>query len=54
MRVELITIKVTVITARNLKGAAYLTNKKQYEVAEDASEMFLRQVEKKKRKTSKV
>ena len=47
MAAELVTIKVTVETKRNFKGAAYLTNKKMYEAAESASEMFLQLVEKK-------
>jgi len=47
---ELTTIKVTVETARNIKGAAYLSGEKQYEAAEKASEMYLTLLEKKKTK----
>ena len=52
MATILTTIKVTVETARNFKGAAYLLNKKQYEAAELASEMFLTHLEKITRKKS--
>lgn len=45
MEKKLTSIKVTTETARNIKGAAYLTNKKQYEAAESASEMYLSFIE---------
>lgn len=53
MKKELVTIKVTVEAARNFKGAAYLMNKRQYEVAEKASEMVLQLAEKKNKKFMK-